>query len=233
MAAVSGKTGGATSPPEEVRNLCSGPFILRQSAREQTSGMLSYRYILLFCLGGSAELCLQSCSYRLTPGSIAVVDGSRLQECRYAAGTRLLEYRPRMDYFASCDPCGELSALTILPSRVPLDAWAETVAGRIREGAAFGREPSCTIRVQLRELSEGGIPYPFSCGEGCPRWERCPATAGYGDRPFGQAFARTDHRLRSLGGRIMTTAVGVAGIGLWGGLLLYFMIKELIGMWQG
>lgn len=198
MAVVSGKTGGDTSSPEGVRNLCSGPFILRQSAREQTSGMLSYRYILLFCLGGSAELCLQSCSYRLTPGSIDVVDGSRL-----------LEYRPRMDYFASGDPCGELSALTILPSQAPLDAWAETVACRIREGAAFGCEPSCTIRVQLRELSEGGIPYPFSCGEGCPRLERCPAAAEYGDRPSGQAFARTDRRLRSLGGRIVTTAAGV------------------------
>lgn len=213
-----------------MRYLCSGPFILRWSVHGDSSGMLSCRRVLLFCLGGSAELCFQSCSYRLTPGNVAVVDGSRLSECRYGAGTRLLEYRPRMGCFASCDPCGELPVLTVLPARAQLDAWAKSVARRIREGAVFGRERSCTIRVQLRNLSGGGIPYPFSCAGDCPRWGRCPAVAGYGGRSEVRASTCPAHCRRSLGGRIATTAAGVVGIGLWGGLLLYFTIRELLGM---
>lgn len=81
-------TGGGVSPDEEVRYLYSGPFILRQYMHGDSSGSLSCRRVLLFCLGGSAELCFQGCSYRLTPGNVAVVDGGRLLGCRYGAGTQ-------------------------------------------------------------------------------------------------------------------------------------------------
>ena len=212
---------------EGVQSIRSGPFTLRRYTQQRGSELFSRGYVVLFCLGGSVELRLHSFTYRLGSGRVAMVDGRRLAEFRCEADTVLLEYRPRVGRFASRAGEGEVAAFTVLPSRARLDAWAETVARRIREGASFGREPSCAVRVQLRDLSGGTLPYPFSCEAGCPRWERCAAVAGYGRRSCAPLQVRQVQPSQPMGRRIVTLVAAVAGIGLWGGLLLYGLWVEL------
>lgn len=219
--------GAEPSPAAGVQCIRSGPFTLRRYARATVSGLFTRGYVVLFCLGGSVELRLHSFTYRLSSGRVATVDGRRLAEFRCEADTVLLEYRPRVGRFASRAGEGEVAAFTVLPSRARLDAWAETVARRIREGASFGREPSCAVRVQLRDLSGGTLPYPFSCEAGCPRWERCAAVAGYGKRSCAPLRVKREQPPQPLGQRIVTLVAAVVGIGLWGGLLLYGIWIEL------
>lgn len=217
-------------PAGSGQSIRSGPFTLRRYARPTVSGLFTRGYVVLFCLGGSVELRLHSFTYRLSSGYVATVDGRRLAEFRCEADTVLLEYRPRVGRFASRTGEGEIAAFTVLPSRARLDAWAETVARRIREGASFGREPSCAVRVQLRDLSGGTLPYPFSCEAGCPRWERCAAVAGYGKRSDVPLRMKWKQPPQPLGQRIVTAVAAVVGIGLWGGLLLYGVWHELAAL---
>ena len=88
----------------------------------------------------------------------------------------------------------------------------------------LGRGPSCAVRVQLRDLSGGVLPYPFSCAAGCFRWNRCAAVAGYAGWSPADAV-RTE---LPLGERIVTAVAATVGIGLWGGLLLYGTWVELM-----
>lgn len=207
--------------------LCSGPFTLRRYAQRTSSGLFTRGYVVLFCLNGSVELRLHSFIYRLGSGHVAVVDGRRLAECRCGADTELLEYRPRVRRFAFLGDEEEIAPFTVLPSRARLDAWAQTVARRIREGASFRREPSCAVRVQLRDLSGGTLPFPFSCEAGCPRWDRCAAVAGYGRRSCAPLRVRKELPPQSALRRAVTLVAAVVGIGLWGGLLLYGVWVEL------
>lgn len=221
-------TPGAGDGAAEAECLRSGPFTLRRYAQGRTSALSSRGYVLLFCLRGSVELRLRSFSYRLTPRCVAAVDCSRLAECRCGADAELLEYRPRMGSFASRGSCDELPAFTVLPSRARLNAWAGTVSRHIREGAAYDRDSSCAVRVQLRDLSGGVLPYPFACAAGCPRWSRCAAVAGYGGwSPVEIAVAAGDPQ-RPLRERVVTAVAATLGIGLWGGLLLYGTWLELM-----
>lgn len=208
--------------------LRSGPFTLRRFAQEQALSVSSRGYVLLFCLSGSVELRLHSFSYRLTPRCVAAVDCDRLAECRCGAGAELLEYRPRIGYFGFSGDGGVLPAFTVVPSRAALNAWAVAVSRRIREGASFDREASCAVRVQLRDLSGGVLPYPFACAAGCPRWDRCTAVAGYaGWSPVTVAAVAAGDPPRPLGERVVTVVAAVVGIGLWGGLLLWGTWVEL------
>ncbi len=93
-------------------------------------------------------------------------------------------------------------------------------------GATYDRDASCAVRVQLRDLSGGVLPYPFACAAGCPRWNRCTAVAGYGGWASAKVAVAGDS-LRPLGERIVTAVAAVVGIGFWGGLLLYGTWVEL------
>ncbi len=209
-----------------AESLHSGPFTLRRYPRAQASALSSRGYILLFCLRGSVELRLHSFSYRLTPRCVAAVDGGRLAECRCGADTELLEYRPGAGCPAFRSAGDGRPAFTVLPSRAGLNAWAATVSRHIREGATYDRDASCAVRVQLRDLSGGVLPYPFACAAGCPRWSRCTAVAGYGGWATAKVAVAGDS-LRPLGERIVTAVAAVVGIGFWGGLLLYGTWVEL------
>lgn len=206
--------------------LHSGPFTLRRYAQGSSSDARKYGRFLLFCLRGSVELRLQSCCYLLTPGYVALVDGGQLVEYCCRADTELLEYCPRTGSMAGYGDDDGCPAFTVFPQEQGLGAWASSVSRRIRLGAVFGRGSSCAVRVQLRDLSGGVLPYPFSCAAGCSRWNRCAAVAGYA------SWSPTDVALtgdlqRPLGERIVTAVAATVGIGLWGGLLLYGTWHEL------
>lgn len=203
--------------------LHSGPFTLRRYAQVGSSDALKYGRFLLFCLRGSVELRLQSCRYRLTPGYAALLDSGQLVGYCCDADSELLEYRPRtgaMSGYGDDDGC---PAFTVFPQEPGLGAWAASVSRRIRSGAVFGRGASCAVRVQLRDLSGGELPYPFSCAAGCSRWNRCAAVAGYA----GWSPADAAQTELPLGERIVTAVAATVGIGLWGGLLLYGVWHEL------
>lgn len=183
------------------------------------------RRLLLFCMKGSAKLVFNSFSYTLSPGSVAAVDGLSLGECQCTAGTELLEYRPRGGKNRANEPWYNQPAFTVIPERRQLTEWADTVVSRVRSQVSLRRYDFCSVGVQLRDRSGGQIPYPFSCAEGCPEWGRCAATAAYiGTGPFTRDEQTAEPILR----KAVTILVAIAGIGLWGGLLLYGMITEIM-----
>lgn len=219
---------GSGAEGADAECLRSGPFTLRRYAQGRVSAVSSRGYVLLFCLSGSVELRLHSFSYRLTPRCVAVVDVGQLVECRCSAHTELLEYAPRGGRFAFRVAGDVLPAFTVVPSRARLNSWAGTVSRRIRAGASFERDSSCAVRVQLRDLSGGVLPYPLSCAAGCPRWNRCAAVAGYGDWSAGNiSVAGAGDPARPLRERVVTAVAAAVGIGFWGGLLLYGTWVEL------
>ena len=203
---------GSGAEGADAECLRSGPFTLRRYAQGRVSAVSSRGYVLLFCLRGSVELRLHSFSYRLTPRCVAVVDVGQLVECRCSAHTELLEYAPRGGRFAFRVAGDVLPAFTVVPSRARLNSWAGTVSRRIRAGASFERDSSCAVRVQLRDLSGGVLPYPLGYGD----WSAeniCVAGAGDPARPLSE--------------RVVTAVAAAVGIGFWGGLLLYGTWVEL------
>ena len=184
--------------------------------------------MLLFCLNGSAVLRFNSFSFTLTPESVAAIDVYRLCECRCTAGTELMEYLPREGHRHGYEFIKNQPAFTVIPAKERLTAWANTVASRIDAGAIFGKSDFCTIGVQLRDCSEGEIPYPFSCAAGCPLWGRCAGTAGY--EGTDNAPIRIEQPAPTQTSILRGTAklVTIIGICIWGGLLLYCTLIMVI-----
>ena len=212
-------------------HVVSGPFTLWESRYGGTFGFSTKRYLLFFCLSGSARFGFRSFSFVLTPGSAAAVAGDRLKEIRAETGTVLLEYRPRDRRYHVCRSSDNNQAFLALPVTDRLVDWGRKAVENIRSGTMrFDRYDFCSVGVQLRDLSEGKIPYPYACAEGCPTWGRCAASAGC--EPAGSA----DHPLlvtETTVQRIAACAAAVMGIGLWGGLLSYFLWQDLVSKWVG
>ena len=207
----------------QTQYIVSGPFTLWDSYTQVSLRLSSNRYLMLFCLDGNVRLGFGSFSYLLTPGSAAAVDGCLLRECMAEAGTVLMEYRPRDRRYHVCRSRDDSRAFLTIPVTERLVGWVRQVAWDIRQGVLFAHYDFCSVSVQLRELSEGGIPYPFSCSGGCPAWGRCAGTAGYDVPPSGNDTVLVTE---TAGRWIVTLVAASAGIGLWGGLLLYFLFRE-------
>lgn len=206
----------------------SGPFVWQRCGQEGVL-RLSRRRILLFCLQGSVTLNFHSFNFTLTPGSVATVDGRLLCKCRCTEDAELLEYLPRDSRYHVCDSRDNRSAFAVLPARERLSDWAAAIVSRIRAGASLGCYRYCSVAVQLRDCSRGQIPYPYSCAPGCPAWNRCSGAAAYvGTVAEGHRAVVTETTARM----VVSIVAAVTGIGLWGGLLLYNTIKELLG-WFG
>lgn len=219
------RTGG-----ESVR-VVSGPFTLWDIRHGGTFGFSSKRYLLFFCLSGSVRFGFRSFSFDLTPGSAAAVAGDRLKEIRSETGTVLLEYRPRDRRYHVCRSVDDNRAFLVLPVTDRLVGWVRKVVENIRSGAMrFDLYDFCSVGVQLRDLSEGRIPYPYSCAEGCLAWGRCAATAGC---ETARSSAHPLPVVETTGQRIASCVAAVLGIGLWGGLLSYFLWQDLVSKWVG
>ena len=191
--------------------------------------------MLVFCLEGHAELHFGSFAFGISEGgtaSVVTMNGYRLRECRAAAGTLLLVYLPRgiphAEHFYE-DRSSDF--MTISPDKALL-SWARAVALRVEADMACGDYSFCAVGVLLRDRSGGAVPWPFACSPGCPAWGYCAATAGFeADARLlpGQGPYMPPPTLRE---KVLSTVAAVVGIGLFGGLLLYFTLKDLIGMWS-
>lgn len=207
----------------QTQRIVSGPFTLWNCYAEVSLPLSAKRYLVVFCLDGSVKLHFGSFDFTLEPGSAAAVDGCLLRECTVEVGTVLLEYRPRDSRYHVCRSQSDGRAFLTIPVTDRLVGWARQVAWDIREGVLFDRYDFCSVSVQLRNLSGGGIPYPFSCSGSCPAWGRCAGTAGYEGPP---SDSDTVLVTETTGQWIVTVIVAAAGIGLWGGLLVYFLLRD-------
>lgn len=215
---------------EGVR-LVSGPFTLWDIRNGGTFGFSTKRYLLFFCLSGSVRFGFSSFSFDLTPGSAAAVAGDRLKEIRAESGTVLLEYRPRDRRYHVCRFSDNDRAFLVLSVTDRLVDWVRKVVENIRGGEThFDRYDFCSVGVQLRDLSESRIPYPYSCAEGCPAWGCCAATAGCEtSRPSAYPIPVTETTAQW----VASCVAAVLGIGLWGGLLSYFLWQDFVSKWIG
>ena len=207
----------------QTQRIVSGPFTLWDCYAEVPLHLSAKRYLLVFCLDGCVKLHFGSFDFMLESGSAAAVDGCLLRECTAEVGTVLLEYRPRDSRYHICRSRNDGRAFLTIPVTDRLIGWVRQVAWDIREGVLFDRYDFCSVSVQLRNLSGGGIPYPFSCAAGCPVWSRCAGTAGYDGFPTGDDTVLVTE---TTGQWIETVIVAAAGIGLWGGLLVYCLFKD-------
>lgn len=207
----------------ETQRIVSGPFTLWDCYAEVPLHLSAKRYLVVFCLEGSVKLHFGSFDFTLASGSAAGVDGCLLRECTAEVGTVLLEYRPRDSRYHVCRSRNDGRAFLTIPVTDRLAGWARQVAWDIREGVLFDRYDFCSVSVRLRDLSDGGIPYPFSCAAGCPVWGRCAGTAGYDGFPTGDDTVLVTE---TAGQWIVTIVVALIGIGLWGGLLVYCLFKD-------
>lgn len=207
----------------QTQRIVSGPFTLWDCYAEVPLPLSAKRYLVVFCLEGSVKLHFGSFDFMLEPGSAAGVDGCLLRECTAEVGTVLLEYRPRDSRYHVCRSQSDGRAFLTIPVTDRLVGWARQVAWDIREGVLFDRYDFCSVSVQLRNLSGGGIPYPFSCSSSCPVWGRCAGTAGYEGSPLDNDTVLVTE---TTGQWIVTVIVAAAGIGLWGGLLVYFLLRD-------
>lgn len=219
----SGDRSGNRRLDGQTQRIASGPFTLWDCYAEVSLRLSVKRYLLVFCLEGNVELHFGSFSFTLTPGSAAAVDGCLLRECTAGTGTVLLEYRPRDSRYHICRSQSDGRAFLTIPVTERLTGWVRQVVWDIREGVLFDRYDFCSVSVQLRDLSGGGIPYPFSCSGNCPAWGRCAGTAGYEAPPSDNDTVLVTE---TTGQWIVTVVVAAAGIGLWGGLLAYFLLRE-------
>ncbi len=208
----------------QTQRIVSGPFTLWDCYAEVPLHLSAKRYLLVFCLDGCVKLHFGSFDFMLESGSAAAVDGCLLRECTAEVGTVLLEYRPRDSRYHICRLRNDGRAFLTIPVTDRLAGWVRQVAWDIREGVLFDRYDFCSVSVQLRNLSGGGIPYPFSCAAGCPVWSRCAGTAGYDGFPTGDDTAALV--TETTGQWIVTVVAALIGIGLWGGLLVYCLFKD-------
>lgn len=207
----------------KTRRIASGPFTLWDSCARGALPLSSRRYLLLFCLDGSVELHFGSFGFTLEPGSAAAVDGCLLRECMAEAGTVLLEYRPRDRRYHVCRSQDGRQVFLTIPVTERLMGWVCHVAWDLRLGTLFERYDFCAVGVQLRDLSGGAVPYPLSCAAGCPAWGRCAGTAGYDGPPAGDDTLLVTETTTQ---RIVSVVAAIVGIGLWGGLLFYFLFRS-------
>ena len=207
----------------QTQRIVSGPVTLWDCYAEVPLHLSAKRYLVVFCLDGSVKLHFGSFDFTLEPGSAAAVDGCLLRECTAGTGTVLLEYRPRDSRYHICRSRNDGRAFLTIPVTERLAGWVRQVVWDIREGVLFDRYDFCSVSVQLRDLSGGGIPYPFSCSGSCPAWGRCAGTAGYeGPHVDSDTVLVTE----TTGQRIVSVVAALIGIGLWGGLLVYFLLRD-------